>query len=364
MIGIKTGVDDVSNRLVRNLLDGGEYLRGQWGKLRVHDVDGVVADLNRYVSSAPSQHVHVPLHRQRRNGYLIHVRFGRRSRRRRRASFSCLQNPGIRVFQLREEFRIHGFRSTAHCNIRHLVPLYGVEFVRVLPRNVVRHIPWPAIRNFCCGDARIPAHLLIGIEHVLPRADKRLRKINGVRNDHHDGQIVAVPDPVFNERRAIATIGADTLVLRLLQMSREYGQFVAVPCSGREALPSVSRKFRRVRAAIHPDDALLGLPFRIFMPGDHLLGGRVDLFPDSDITEIREIIGRQGDTLVLGQSVDRSVPAPGSHSAGGVHRETFVLAQFRAGSTPRFVFVHQKSPLATQVYLSVDATCGQNDEEN
>src|SRR5438046_8566067 len=102
VIGIKTGVDDVSNRLVRNLLDGGEYLRGQWGKLRVHDVDGVVADLNRYVSSAPSQHVHVPLHRQRRNGYLINVRFVRRSRRRRRDSFSYLQNPGIRVFWLSE----------------------------------------------------------------------------------------------------------------------------------------------------------------------------------------------------------------------------------------------------------------------
>src|SRR5262249_55450031 len=58
--------------------------------------------------------------------------------------------------------------------------------------------------HFDDGVARIRGDLLPRIDDPVGGANERLSQINRIRNDADQGEIVPMPDPVFDQRRAVA----------------------------------------------------------------------------------------------------------------------------------------------------------------
>src|SRR4051794_11583209 len=153
------------------------------------------------------------------------------------------------------------------------------------------------------------------------------------------------------QRAEIAPKQADTLVRGCLQMRRFDRQYVVIPFTGRETLPGVRRILGRVWAPVHPNDALLRLPLRVLVPGDHLLRCRIDLGPDPDCTDVGEIVRWKRVALLLGKSIDGCIPALRAHSAGRAERNALIFTQIGAGPTPGLILLNPNSPESAQIHL-------------
>src|SRR3974390_3478280 len=99
------------------------------------------------------------------------------------------------------------------------------------------------------------------------------------------------------------------------------------------------RPFRRVRTTIHPDRALLRLPFIVLVPRDDFLRARVLFFPDAHIPDGVAHVGSKRDALPFGNGIDGGRPTLCLHTRFGVNRESSELADLLPGTPPRLILV-------------------------
>src|ERR1700688_2997711 len=95
--------------------------------------------------------------------------------------------------------------------------------------------------------------------------------------------MVAMPDKMLGERGLIAFGQSVAPDPALLDMSGGDGEDVAIPLPGGESHPGVRRIRRGMRAAIHPDGAVLFIGTDVLLDGDDMLGLRVFFVPDSQL---------------------------------------------------------------------------------
>ena len=186
-------------------------------------------------------------------------------------------------------------------------------------------------RHFDYRFARIGSDLLVGVVKKIGGADERLGQVVRIVDDHHHGQMVAVPEQMFGSGGVLAArdpIAADPA---FLEMRGGDGQHVAVPFAGRESLPGVGGVGGRMRTAIHPNGSLRRLPGNVGVIGDQLLGVAVHFLPDAQVGGAAPgVIGRMRAALILGQRQQRRVPAIAAQARRVVDRQPEIVADIRA----------------------------------
>ena len=123
---------------------------------------------------------------------------------------------------------------------------------------------------------------------------------------------------------------------------------------------------RRVRAAVHPDDAVVAAEHAFERVGHELMGHRVEALGDAHVGPgtAHEVDARVRLRHALGQRQDRRIPVRRLLPRGVVDRQPGVVAEFRAGRAVRLVFVHARRPIAGDVHLGEGLACGQGGQQN
>src|SRR5437016_732472 len=114
---------------------------------------------------------------------------------------------------------------------------------RVRPRQVVRHGAFRPL-YFHYGFARIGGNLLGGVQDEIRGSNKRLRQISGVVHDTDERQIIPVTNKVLGQRALLAAGDAVSPNPPFFEVRRGDRQDVAIPLSGREALPGMRNVIR------------------------------------------------------------------------------------------------------------------------
>ena len=355
VVEIGARVDDPANRAVRQPTYRGEHRVAIGRNAGVDDEHAVLANLYGNVGTAPDQEIHVALHVV---GLDRLLRARVRGKRQRHAQHRKLDAPPYNAHRFisrsmrRQVLGVRRRRTAEHGLERHTVELRVVLDERILARLIERHVVL-VHRDFHDVLAVVEPVLVAALhEHELFARDVGFGQVHGVR-DHVDvRQDVAVPYPVLHDRRQVAARDAAAAIELFLDVRRLDGEDVAVPLTGREAHVRVRHVCRRMRAAVHPDRAVLLVCAVVDAVRDDHLRGRILLFPDPKLVraavDVRDVVRL---ALVLEHRDARDVERLRVLARRVVQRHAGEIALHVAGHAVALVLVIAARPLADDADL-------------
>ena len=137
----------------------------------------------------------------------------------------------------------------------------------------------------------------------------------------------------------------------LFHVGRRHDQLPVFPDAGGEAVPGVLGKIRRMRPAVHPDDAIGAPEAAGDRVGHELLRDRIENLQDAERRSgaAHQVLDRMRLRLTFRLREDRGVPGIGLLPIGVVQRQTGVVAKLRTRDAMRLVLVADHGPVARDI---------------
>ena len=268
MLAAEARVRDELNRVGAQRANGRDDFFGELAFSGVNDECALVAGLHDDVAAVAEQHVDVVANGPDMDVSVARLRVRRLARFRRSAASRRKQFVRFGVVhraQPRTEFGIHRHAAEQTGSEWQLVAAGELACVWLLAEQVMRHRVRRTIENLLSVVACVePGAGIDRLPVVVVAADDRLAQEHGIGDDRDVREVIAMPHEELGERCLIALRNTVTTTERpVLHVCGRDDERVPDELARREASECVRRPRGRVRASIHPDDAM---PFRCLCP--------------------------------------------------------------------------------------------------